>query len=94
MIPKSIEQRITWKQDKKLEGDPDRIVNIRPLTACEDCGNSHNSVRVVQHKLVGSAWWSKCTQCGGWRNPDTGRFDFTNGELRTFYHQKQNSDDK
>lgn len=80
-IPQEIAQRLSWKDCKKMEGDPDQIVAIEhPTLPCEDCQKPVQDRRI---EIKGSldkmhyphfAWY--CTNCKLWKNPQTQRYEF------------------
>lgn len=58
---------------------------------CEDCGF------VIEERMLTLAatqtpiphWKEKCLACNKWRNPDTGKFEFTYNQLTNFYNLKK-----
>jgi len=86
-IPKEILDRIEWTtQDDSTR----KIKSIAPHTPCEDCGElvEDRRVRMSVNRSKGYHPHIKyhCKVCDRYRNPTTGVYDMTFGEVLAHYY--------
>ena len=94
-LPKEILERITWKETKRTT-DPElpTIVRIAPIVKeCEQgCGKiiyEHQGYTLAKRLTPINYWQSMCKVCKKYKNPDTGEYNCSLGELNAILKPKK-----
>lgn len=79
-----------FKVDKANPAEPPRLVKLKPNPKpCEDCNlvcerTLEHSIRLTPYKH----WRTKCTGCGKWKCPETGKYDKVVWQLNNYHNSK------
>jgi hypothetical protein len=90
-IPQEIAQRLQWKDNKKMDGDPDQIMSIdHPKLPCEDCdklvaGRTIDIKGSLDRQTYPHFAWY-CNNCKMFKDPVTQKYTIKDRrEIRQFF---------
>lgn len=94
-IPLEIRERIIWKKDKKVEGDPDSIVGFKEEPSpCKDCNimveNRTIRMSISRSQNHHAHIKHQCQICKMYMDPDTGVYNLQFHDLNSRFLKKKN----